>query len=88
MEPSSQLAVESGMGWRRFLNTVMAAAVAGTLGTGNSVSFAQAPSPEASESRQRIRRQETAIIEQCGHVLQRECPDATAREYLAFLAAP
>jgi abhydrolase domain-containing protein 6 len=35
-----------------------------------------------------IVRHEGAIIENCGHALPRECPDALAQEYLAFLAAP
>jgi pimeloyl-ACP methyl ester carboxylesterase len=35
-----------------------------------------------------IPRCESALIEDCGHVLQRECPEAVAREYLAFLSAP
>jgi len=35
-----------------------------------------------------IARDESAIIENCGHILPRECPEAVAEEYLAFLASP
>jgi pimeloyl-ACP methyl ester carboxylesterase len=35
-----------------------------------------------------IARHEVVILENCGHVIQRECPDEVARHYLAFLAAP
>lgn len=35
-----------------------------------------------------IARHESALIENCGHALPRECPGALAQEYLAFLAAP
>jgi pimeloyl-ACP methyl ester carboxylesterase len=31
---------------------------------------------------------ESAIIENCGHALPRECPEAVAQQYLAFLAVP
>jgi pimeloyl-ACP methyl ester carboxylesterase len=31
---------------------------------------------------------ESAIIENCGHALPRECPEAVAQQYLAFLALP
>ncbi len=34
-----------------------------------------------------IARHEVVMLENCGHVIQRECPDEAARHYLAFLAA-
>ena len=35
-----------------------------------------------------IARHQSAIVENCGHEVQHECPDAVAQEYLEFLAAP